>query len=159
MASNKKIEKVKYLIIGNSAGGIGAVEAIRGVDKTGTIAIVSDEPYPVYSRPLISPFLAKERPMDNILYRPADFYEKNNVQTILGVKVEKLGLDKHAVELADKTRVEWQKLLLATGGIPIFPRTEGSDLKGVFTFTTLDDAKAIDRFLSKSSKKKVKAVV
>ncbi|MEK7354468.1 MAG: NAD(P)/FAD-dependent oxidoreductase, partial [Chloroflexota bacterium] len=78
----KKIEKVKYLIIGNSAGGIGAVEAIRGVDKTGSIAIISDEPYPVYSRPLISPYLAKERPMDNILYRPADFYEKNNVQTI-----------------------------------------------------------------------------
>ncbi|OGO23492.1 MAG: hypothetical protein A2Z28_06680 [Chloroflexi bacterium RBG_16_51_9] len=160
MASNKKIEKVKYLIIGNSAGGIGAVEAIRGVDKTGTIAIISDEPYPVYSRPLISPFLAKERPMDNILYRPADFYEKNNVQTILGVKVQKLDLDKHAVELADNQRVEWQKLLLATGGIPIFPKTEGSDLKGVFTFTTLDDAKAIDKFLAKpSAKKKVKAVV
>ena len=158
----KKLEKVKYLIIGNSAGGIGAVEAIRGVDKTGTISIISDEPYPVYSRPLISPYLAKERPMDNILYRPADFYEKNNVQTLLDVKVEKLDLDKRAVELAGNHRVEWEKLLLATGGIPIFPRTEGSDLKGVFTFTTLDDAKAIDRFLSKSpksSKKKVKAVV
>ena len=159
MPNNKKIEKVKYLIIGNSAGGIGAVEAIRGVDKTGSIAIISDEPYPTYSRPLISPFLAKERPMDNILYRPADFYEKNNVQTFLGAKVEKLDLDKHAVELADNQRVEWEKLLLATGGIPIFPKTEGSDLNGVFTFTTLDDAKAIDKFLGKSSKKKVKAVV
>jgi len=162
-----KIEKVKYLIIGNSAGGIGAVEAIRGVDKIGTIAIVSDEPYPVYSRPLISPYLAKERPMDNILYRHADFYEKNNVQTILGVKVTRLDLDKHAVELADKTSVGFEKLLLATGGIPIFPKTEGSDLNGVFTFTTLDDAKAIDKFLGKPirqaqgkpSKKKVKAVV
>ncbi len=156
---NKKIEKVKYLIIGNSAGGIGAVEAIRGVDKTGSIVIISDEPYHVYSRPLISPFLTKERPMDNILYRHTDFYEKNDVQAMLGVKVEKLDLDNHAVQLADNQRVEFQKLLLATGGIPIFPRTEGSDLKGVFTFTTLDDAKSIDKFLGKASKKKVKAVV
>lgn len=156
---NKKIEKVKYLIIGNSAGGVGAVEGIRGVDKTGTIAIISDEPYPVYSRPLISPFLAKERPMDNMLYRPADFYEKNNVQTMLGIKVQKLDLAKHAVELAINQNVEWEKLLLATGGVPIFPKTEGSDLNGVFTFTTLDDAKGIDRFLGKSAKKKVKAVV
>ena len=47
-------ERVKYLIIGNSAGGIGAAEAIREVDEKGSMAIVSDEPYPVYSRPLIS---------------------------------------------------------------------------------------------------------
>ncbi|HLB27976.1 MAG TPA: FAD-dependent oxidoreductase, partial [Dehalococcoidales bacterium] len=164
----KKIGKVKYLIIGNSAGGIGAVEAIRQVDKTGSVAIVSDEPYPVYSRPLISPFLAKERPFENIVYRPADFYEKNSIQTVLGVKVERLDLARHAIELADKQKIEYEKLLLATGGVPIFPETEGSDLNGVFTFTTLDDAKAIDKFLGKpvrqaqgkpSAKKKVKAVV
>ena len=107
----KKIGKVKYLIIGNSAGGIGAVEAIRQVDKTGSVAIVSDEPYPVYSRPLISPFLAKERPFENIVYRPADFYEKNSIQTVLGVKVERLDLARHAIELADKQKIEYEKLL------------------------------------------------
>ncbi|MBI2850200.1 MAG: NAD(P)/FAD-dependent oxidoreductase [Chloroflexi bacterium] len=165
--ATKKIEKVKYLIIGNSAGGIGAVEAIREKDKTGTIAIISDEPYPAYSRPLISPYLAHERTLESMLYRPADFYEKNSVQAFLGVKVERLDLENHAIDLADKGRIEWQKLLLATGGVPIFPKTEGSDLKGVFTFTTLDDAKVIDKFLGKPlrqaqgkpSKKKVKAVV
>ena len=51
------VKKVKYLIIGNSAGGIGAVEAIREIDKKGSLAIISDEPYPVYSRPLISEYL------------------------------------------------------------------------------------------------------
>lgn len=158
--ASKKIEKVKYLIIGNSAGGIGAIEAIRQMDKTGSVAIVSDEPYHVYSRPLISPFLAKERPFDNIIYRPMDFYEKNKIQAVLGVKVTKLDLAKRSVELADKQKISYEKLLLATGGVPIFPKTEGSDLKGVFTFTTLDDAKAIDKFLGKpSAKKKLKAVV
>ncbi len=37
-----RIKKVRYLIIGNSAGGIGAAEAIREVDKAGTITIISD---------------------------------------------------------------------------------------------------------------------
>ena len=42
--------ETEYLIIGNSAGGIGAAEAIRLVDKEGDITIVSDEAYSVYSR-------------------------------------------------------------------------------------------------------------
>ena len=50
----------RYLIIGNSAGGIGAAEAIRELDREGQITIVSDEPYPAYSRPLISEYLAKK---------------------------------------------------------------------------------------------------
>src|SRR4030043_223762 len=59
--------KIKYLIIGNSAGGIGAAEAIRGVDAVGAIAIVSDEPYPAYSRPLISEYLAHPSPGEKML--------------------------------------------------------------------------------------------
>lgn len=80
--------KTDYLIIGNSAGGIGAAEAIREVDKAGSITIISDEPYPAYSRPLISEYLAEGRPLDKMLYRQADFYEKNNIHTFLGGKAE-----------------------------------------------------------------------
>ena len=68
-----RTEKIRYLIIGNSAGGIGAAEAIREVDKAGTITIISDEPYPVYSRPLISEYLASRCPLERMLFRPPDF--------------------------------------------------------------------------------------
>ena len=68
----EKIEKTNYLIIGNSAGGIGAAEAIREVDKVGTITIISDESYPAYSRPLISEHLAERCPLERILFRPPD---------------------------------------------------------------------------------------
>ena len=117
-----KIDKVKYLIIGNSAGGIGAAEAIREVDKAGAITIISDEPYPVYSRPLISEYLVSRCPLEMMLFRRADFYEKNHIQTILGQKVEELDIDKHAVRLEKGRTIAWEKLLLATGGLPIVPR-------------------------------------
>ncbi len=94
-----RIEKVKYLIIGNSAGGIGAAEAIREVDKAGSILIISDEPYPAYSRPLISEHLAERYPLEKMLFRPADFYERNNIRTLLGKKVERLDLTEHTIEL------------------------------------------------------------
>ena len=69
----KKTLKTEYLVIGNSAGGIGAAETIRETDKKNSITIVSDEPYPAYSRPLISEYLACERTVEEMLFRPADF--------------------------------------------------------------------------------------
>jgi NAD(P)H-nitrite reductase large subunit len=144
--------QTRYLIIGNSAGGIGSAEAIRQVDKEGALTIVSEEPYPAYSRPLISKYLAGERTLEGILFRPLDFYEQNNILFLPGKKVSHLELDQRAAQLEDSEQIAWEKLLLAVGGKPIFPKMKGSDKRGVFTFTNLDDAKAVDRFLSNARK-------
>ncbi len=154
-----KTAKAKYVIIGNSAGAIGAAETIRAVDRTGTITIIADEPYPAYSRPLISKHLADKRPLEKMLFRSVDFYERNNIQTMLGSKVQKLNLVEHNIEIVGGEKVAWEKLLLATGGSPIISKVEGLERDKFFTFITLDDAKAIDRFLSQSRKGNVKAVV
>ncbi|MFC1925391.1 NAD(P)/FAD-dependent oxidoreductase [Chloroflexota bacterium] len=138
--------KAKYLIIGNSAGGIGAAEAIRQVDREGSLVIVSDEPYLSYSRPLISKYLSGERDLEGMLYRYADFYEQNNIITMFDRKVNSLNLETHTAEL-DDGKIVWEKLLLATGGKPILPKMEGDDKNGVFSFINLNDAKAIDGFL------------
>ena len=144
--------RTKYLIIGNSAGGIGAAEAIRQVDKEGALTVVSEEPYPAYSRPLISKYLAGERTFDGILFRPLDFYDQNNILFLPGRRVRHLELDSRTAWLEDNERIAWDKLLLAVGGKPIFPKMKGSDKRGVFTFTNLDDAKAVDRFLDNARK-------
>jgi NAD(P)H-nitrite reductase large subunit len=140
--------QTKYLIIGNSAGGIGAAEAIRQVDKEGALTIVSEEPYPAYSRPLISKYLAGERTIEGILFRPLDFYDQNNILFLPGKKVTHLELDSRTASLEDNEQIAWEKLLLAVGGKPIFPKMKGSDKRGVFTFTNLDDAKAVNKFLN-----------
>jgi NAD(P)H-nitrite reductase large subunit len=144
--------RTKYLIIGNSAGGIGAAEAIREVDKAGSVTIISDEPHPCYSRPLISKYLAERCPLERMLFRPADFYSQNNIVSLLGKKVNNLGLESHTAEVDDSQRIIWEKLLLAMGGMPIVPRIESIDKRGVFAFTTLDNAKAIDKFLDNAHK-------
>jgi NAD(P)H-nitrite reductase large subunit len=141
---NRKTIRTEYLIVGNSAGGIGAAEAIREVDKKSSITVVSDEPYPAYSRPLISEYLACERTVDEMLFRPADFYSRNNIDLLLGKTVKHLELDQQVAHLKSGEKITWNKLLLATGGIPIVPKMEGINKKGVFTFLTLDDAKAIN---------------
>jgi len=154
-----KTANVKYLIIGNSAGAVGAAEAIRATDSSGAITIVSDEPYPAYSRPLISKYLAAHRPLEKMLFRSADFYEQNNVKTLLGSKALKLNIAERNVEIEGGARLVWDKLLLATGGSPIVPPMEGGNLKGIFKFLSLDDAKVIDSYLEGLVLKEPRAVV
>ena len=144
--------QTRYLIIGNSAGGIGAAEAIREVDKEGDIAIISEEPYPTYSRPLISKYLTGERTLEEILFRPLDFYDQNDIVFLPGKKVNHLELAHQMAQLEDSEQITWEKLVLAVGGEPIFPRMKGSDKEGVFTFTSLDDAKAIAGFTDNARK-------
>ena len=141
-------KQTKYLIIGNSAGGIGAAEAIREIDGAGSITIVAEEPYPTYSRPLIAEYLAQRCPLERMDYRPVDFYERNNIRTVLGKKAVKLVPDKHLIELDSGEQIRWEKLLLATGGVPIVPPMRGVNTKGVFSFIKLDDARAIDQYLA-----------
>ncbi|MGB9596041.1 MAG: NAD(P)/FAD-dependent oxidoreductase [Candidatus Poribacteria bacterium] len=134
------MNRYKYLIIGNSSGGIGAIEALRKVDNEGTIAVISDENFHTYSRPLISYFLAGEISYDRVFYRRSDFYEKKKVVPILGKKAVKIDFENKAIKLDDESYVGFDKLLLATGGEPFVPKIAGMDIYDYFTFTTLNDA-------------------
>ncbi|HGE70711.1 TPA: NAD(P)/FAD-dependent oxidoreductase [Candidatus Poribacteria bacterium] len=150
------MNRYKYLIIGNSSGGIGAIEAIRKVDNEGTIAVISDEKFHTYSRPLISYFLADEITYDRVFYRRSDFYEKKKVVPILGKKAIKIDFENKAVMLEDKSLIGFDKLLLATGGEPFVPKIAGMDIYDYSTFTTLNDALKLK---DKLENEEVKSVV
>lgn len=144
----------KYLIIGNSAGGVGAVEAIRETDKDGSMAVISDEKYHTYGRPLISYYLADEIEFDKMFYRPPNFYEKNKIDAILGKKVVRINFDQRSVILDDGDEIEFEKLLLATGGKPFVPPIKGLEKHEFFTFITLDSAIKIRKKLANGDVKK-----
>ncbi len=135
---------MSYVIIGNSVAAIGAIEAIRKVDKEINITVISDEKYPVYSRPLISEFLAGQVKEEMMGYREPGFYERNGVTTKLGKRVVAIDPAKKSVKLNNGEEVAYGKLLIATGGTPFIPPMKGLDKERIFTFIKLDDAKQID---------------
>jgi NAD(P)H-nitrite reductase large subunit len=136
-----------YVIIGNSCAAIGAVEAIRSEDQLGKITIISDEPYHVYSRPLITYWLGGKVEEDKMFYRDEDFYERNRVDTRLGERAIGLKTRERKVIMENEDEIPYDKLLIATGGKPFVPPVKGSQYAGVFTFTTWDDAKEIKEFI------------
>ncbi|MDD5432796.1 MAG: FAD-dependent oxidoreductase [Candidatus Omnitrophica bacterium] len=133
----------QYLIIGNSAAGISAVEAIRAKDKTSKITIISDEDYPSYCRCLISYYLAGDIKEEKILLRPDAFYKENNIELILNKRVDRVNPKKNQVVCVDKTLINYDTLLIATGARPKFPEIKGIKKTGVFGFRTIQDAKKI----------------
>lgn len=91
---------MNIVIIGNSAAAIGAVEAIREENKDAFITIISDEAEHTYGRPLISYLLCGKTDEERMRYRPADFYEKNNVRTLLGRRVQRIDAQKNRDEVS-----------------------------------------------------------
>ncbi|MDR0986820.1 MAG: FAD-dependent oxidoreductase [Ruminococcus sp.] len=143
---------MNYVIIGNSAAGIGCVQGIRDKDKTGKITIISDEPYFTYSRPLISYWLGNAVTDENMKYRDRDFYEVNNVDTILGKRAVKIDAAVKKVILDDNSEVAYDKLLVGTGSKPFVPPSPGLDETGYFTFMKYDDAKAVKQAVTPGAK-------
>ena len=133
----------KYVIVGASAAGIGAVEAIREVDPVGTITVISEEACPQYSRPMISDLVSGKANFEKMKCRDDQFWQKNEVQALIGRTAVSLNLADKYVALDKGDRVNFEKLLIATGGKPFIPKIEGADKKGVFTFTTLSDAESL----------------
>lgn len=133
----------KYVIVGASAAGIGAVESIRDVDPVGTITVISEELCPQYSRPMISDLISGKANFKTMLCRDSQFWEKNKVEALTGRTAVKLNLADKYVELEKGEHVDFEKLLITTGGRPFVPKIEGADKEGVFTFTTLSDAKLV----------------
>ena len=137
-----------HLIIGNSVAAVGAIEAIRSVDDTGSIGVVSSEAEYAYSRPLITYLMAGKVAEDNIGYRPPDFYKKTGVDLILGREARSVDDTKSTVELDDGTRIAYRGLLLAAGGAPIPLRVDGADRPGVFFMNTIADARKAKGWLA-----------
>jgi len=133
----------QFVIIGNSAAGIAAIEAIRVRDKGSKITVISDEGYESYCRCLISYYLAGDVKEENIFYRAHDFYRQNNVELILNKKVNRVDPKKNRIVCDDKTALGYDALLIATGASAKIPEISGIKKTGVFSFRSLKDAKEI----------------
>lgn len=133
----------RYVIIGNSAAGIAAYEGIRQVDRSGSVAMVSEETAPIYSRSLISYYLAGQIDEEGMLFRPRSYYGREGITAMLGRSVVKIDAKSNQVHLDDGEVLGYEKLFLGTGSAAVHLDLPGSDLPGTFVFRSYDDAKAI----------------
>ena len=137
----KSSQKFKYVIIGNSYAALFAVEAIRKTGAKETIVIISDEKEHTYSRAMLHEYVADMVGEDLIYLRDFDYYQKMSVIPLLGKKVSKIDSKTKKVYIG-KENIGFEKLLIATGGVPFIPPVikELNKFKNIFTFTRKRDA-------------------
>ena len=140
---------MNYVIIGNSAAGIGAVEGIRQIDKHGKITVITNEDHHTYSRPLISYLLLGKSTEETMKYRNDDFYSDNNCTLLKGVSAASINAKAKQVLLSDGTAIPYDKLLVAAGSSAFVPPFEGLEtVEHKSTFMSLDDAVKLDKMLN-----------
>jgi nitrite reductase (NADH) large subunit len=134
---------MKYLIIGHSAAGVGALEAIRHIDPDSPITVISRENEPVYSRCLLSYYLADTLTREELLFRPSDFFRKLKAEIVLGQTAVSVDPNRKSVLCEDGTVYGYDKLLIATGSTAKIPDHLDAAIEGVSVLRTLADAVTI----------------
>jgi len=134
---------VDYLIIGNGVAGMNCALSIRQHDREGTLTILTHEPVPFYSRPLIVDVMTGKKRKEDIILVQDEEYKRNRITLLKDVRVEKLDRKTRSVRTQEGVFF-YKKLLIATGAEPKTIPLTGT---GIFSLRTIQDAEVIARYL------------
>ena len=139
-----------YVILGNSAAGLTAIDAIRQRDKTGAITLVSKEPDPAYSRVALPYILSKEKDVKQITLQGDDYFKQNKVDTIIGTGASGLDAKNKTITLDDGRSLSYDKLLIGTGSASRVPPVQGIDDADICYHWTLADTRKLEEQMARA---------
>jgi phenylglyoxylate dehydrogenase epsilon subunit len=132
--------QTKYLIVGCSHAGLSALEAIRLLDESGTVTMVSRESTLPYSPTILPYVICGQKETDRIHLRDQAFFNNLNVSFMQGTAVTGVDATGKTVALDSGDKIHYEKLLLATGADAAIPPFPGIETVSYQVVRTLDDA-------------------
>ncbi len=140
------VERFSYVVLGNGIAGVTAAETLRAEDALADIAVIADNPLPVYNRPALKDFLAGRASEDTLWMRPKSFYQDHQIrfymERVVGIQV-----GQHCIQLQSGRQVGYHRLLLATGARARRLSCPGANLVGVTTLRTVADYQRVLNYL------------
>jgi len=131
-------------IVGASLTGQSAAATLREEGFDGRVVLVGAEPQLPYDRPPLSKnYLRGGMPFEKTLLRPPEFYREREIEMRLATTVVRVDIEKRALQLAGGDRLEFDNVLIATGGRNRRFPIPGLDLPGVYDLRTIADADRI----------------
>ena len=130
------------VIVGASAAGLTAAEALRRRGYDGALTLIGDEPHPPYDRPPLSKqVLSGTWEPEKVLLRDELALAGLDATFLLGEAATALDTTTRRVRLDRGGTVDYDALVIATGVTP--RRLPGTDLAGIHLLRTLDDTLAV----------------
>lgn len=134
------MKKMKLVMVGNGMAGVRAIEELLKIEPDlYEITVFGAEPHPNYNRILLSPVLAGEQTIAEIVLNSWEWYAENHITLHAGKKVVEIDRIKRIVRAEDGTTAEYDRLLMCTGSNPFILPVPGKDLKGVIAYRDIAD--------------------
>ena len=134
------MKKMKLVMVGNGMAGVRTLEELLKIaPDLYEITVFGAEPHPNYNRILLSPVLAGEQTLDEIILNPVAWYHEHGITLHLGRKVVAIDRQRRVVIADDGTEAAYDRLLLATGSHPFILPVPGKDLTGVIAYRDIGD--------------------
>ena len=155
--SEKPAMKEKLVVVGNGMAAMRTVEELlKSAPDLYDITVFGAEPYGNYNRIMLSPVLAGEKTINEIMLNDEQWYSDNGITLYKGCKVMEIDRVKRQVVAQDGVLLDYDRLLLATGSNPFIIPMPGSDLPGVVGFRDIHD---VDTMLAASREYKRAVVI
>lgn len=132
--------KQKLVLIGNGMAGMRTVDELLKLspDKF-DITVFGAEPHGNYNRIMLSPVLAGEKKLSEIIINDLQWYQDNKITLYTGKTITKIDRTQQKVLADDGTVANYDRLIIATGSVPVMLDIPGHDLEGVISFRDIND--------------------
>src|SRR6218665_347467 len=138
------MQKMKLVMVGNGMAGVRTLEELLKIaPDLYEITVFGAEPHPNYNRIMLSPVLAGEQTLEQIVLNPWEWYSANGITLHAGKKVVEVDRRRRIVRAEDGTEAAYDRLLLATGSNPFMLPLPGKDLEGVIAYRDIADTQAM----------------
>ncbi len=143
MTNTDKEKPSTTIIIGAGIAGVSAADAARAADPAARIVLISGEHLLPYYRMNLTRYLAGEIDKNKLDLRKENWYSENRIQLMLRTRVTEIHPQQKMIKLDNGESLVYDKLILAMGAHPGMPPFKGSELPGIKTVRTLEDADEI----------------
>jgi len=130
----------RLVVVGNGMAGMRTVEELlKLAPDLYDITVFGAEPHGNYNRILLSPVLAGEKTVDDIMLNTREWYARNGIELLAGDPVVAIDRARRTVRAQSGREVRYDRLLLATGSKPFILPVPGHQLDGVIAFRDIQD--------------------
>jgi nitrite reductase (NADH) large subunit len=138
------MKRPKLVMVGNGMAGVRTLEELLKIaPDLYDITVFGAEPHPNYNRILLSPVLAGEQTIEQIILNPLSWYAEHGITLHLGQTVTTIDRIKRRVVAEDGTEAAYDRLLVATGSNPFILPVPGKDLAGVIAYRDIADTQTM----------------
>ena len=141
---NEPGQRPRLVVVGNGMAGMRTVEELLELaPDLYDITVFGAEPYGNYNRILLSPVLAGEKSLDDIILHTRDWYAANGITLHAGDPVVAIDRARRVVRSQSGVEASYDRLLIATGSKPFLIPVPGHALDGVIPFRDIKDVESM----------------